>query len=88
VSSVCGFYQKFQTLQFRETKINTLAPYIYTIFCFSVPPDITDEVAGLVSFSEEYKRRYGSVHPHFLLGTFEEAVDMAFKNSAQKVLRL
>jgi hypothetical protein len=40
----------------------------------TVPDNIEDEISGTLHFSEEYKKRYGPVHPNFFTGTFENVV--------------
>ncbi|OXU24214.1 hypothetical protein TSAR_001469 [Trichomalopsis sarcophagae] len=39
-----------------------------------IPDNVEDEVVGTMHFIEEYKKRYGSVHPNFFTGTFEDAI--------------
>ncbi|XP_058789619.1 FAS-associated factor 1 [Phymastichus coffea] len=39
-----------------------------------IPDNTEDEIVGTIHFLEEYKRRYGPVHPQFFTGTFEDAV--------------
>jgi FAS-associated factor 1 len=51
----------------------------------SVPEDVDSEIAGSISFMEEYERRYGCEHPLFLQGTLDEAVKEAFSKPAREV---
>jgi FAS-associated factor 1 len=46
---------------------------------------VDGEIAGSVTFMEEYQRRYGHEHPLFLQGTLDEAVKEAFSKPAREV---
>ncbi|XP_059488258.1 FAS-associated factor 1 [Neocloeon triangulifer] len=49
-----------------------------------IPEDVDDEIAGSISFMEEYVRRYGEAHPLFLQDTLAEAVKEAFNKPARE----
>lgn len=39
-----------------------------------VPPDASDEMAGAISFGEEFVNRYGPAYPPFFPGTLDDAI--------------
>ncbi|CAB3362571.1 Hypothetical predicted protein [Cloeon dipterum] len=49
-----------------------------------IPEEVHDEIAGSISFMEEYVHRYGEAHPLFLQDTLGEAVKEAFNKSARE----
>lgn len=56
-----------------------------------------DEVMGTLHFAEQFEKRYGSAHPEFFAGTFEDALkesclkpakEVCFRSYAAKILFL
>lgn len=50
-----------------------------------MPENVVDEVTGTLHFAEQFEKRYGSAHPEFFAGTFEDALKESCLKPAKEV---
>lgn len=50
-----------------------------------MPENVVDEVMGTLHFAEQFEKRYGSAHPEFFTGTFEDALKESCLKPAKEV---